>query len=271
MATSIYKRNTSEGQNCRFSCSEVLYPSRKPMNQAASTSHAFSNEKMICVECFRTKGEGDFKQPCQNPRCHFYLCCPSTSKGGIYSSEIPLSFSKEVGHDRKAKAVCGIPKSSCSSQLYPSWKTHTFVPGMVSAPQIAVPKTRSKSTSASSASGGVVSIPKLLCGYQTREKAKLYHSRMMSLPECADSFLDKEGHGDLVEDSFVTSPLLLDYSDRVDEDRVRAIMFNYMRVASYSLGYKPLVLCILFILHSSTGLPWRPTVELVAHLEGLPE
>ena len=199
------------------------------MNQAANNA---VSEKMICVECFRTRGDGDFKLPCQNPRCHFYLCCPSSSKGGIYSNEMPLSFSKEVGHDRKTK-VCSIPKSSCSSQLSTKeqiWKNQSLGPGLMSAPQMAVPKTRSKSTSTISATGGVVSIPRLLCGYQAREKAKLYHSRMMSLPECADSIL---GRGDLVEDAFVASPLLLDYSERVDDDRVRRaiIIINYMRVA----------------------------------------
>lgn len=43
---------------------------------------------------------------------------------------------------------------------------------------------------------------------------------MMSLPECADSILGKEGGGDLVKDVLVASPLLLDYSETVDEDRV---------------------------------------------------
>ncbi len=71
-----------------------------------------------------------------------------------------------------------------------------------------------------------MSIPRLLCGYQARGKASMYHSRMMSLPECTNSILGKEMGGDVVEDAFVASPLLFDYSERVDEERVRSVVVD---------------------------------------------
>lgn len=209
-------------------------------------------EKMICVECFRTKGDGDLKLPCQNPRCHFYLSTStsnfSTSKGSTYpsvSNAYP-SFNKEVGYDRKAKYSPSPQKSTadynggCPGQISvneKAWKNQPLGPGLLSVPHtMPVQKTRSKSTSTTNTTGGNTRLQKLLSGYPAplllnKDGGKKYlHSRMMSLPEYTDSFLGGEGRGDLVEDAFVASPLLVDYGERVDEDRVRWTQCSFVTV-----------------------------------------
>ena len=230
------------------------------MNQTRPGHAVSHSEKMICVECFRTRGDGDFRQSCQNPRCHFYLTSPSSSRDVFPTKEMPISFNKEVGYDRKAK-LCSIPKSS-SSQLSTKeqiWKIPSLGPGLMSVPQIAMTKTRSKPTSTVSSTGGVMSIPRILCGCQARAKSNLYHSRMMSVPESTDSFMGKERGGDLVEDAFVASPLLLDYTERLDEDRV-SVLASYM-IPVWDGPYRPPIHFFLFCLICWIQFPFVPETD----------
>lgn len=196
------------------------------MNQAKRNSGVGvgNSEKMICVECFRAKGDEDLKMPCQNPRCHFYLCTPSghsSSRQEMYSNEmLSPSFNKEVGHDRKSKPYC---YESYPSQLSSKdWRSQSSA----NMPHTSSQKMRSKSASTSSGSGGNASMQKFLntslVSSKEGGKQKFFRSHYVSLPEYADSYLGRECQlqGDLVEDAFVSSPLLMDYGERV-EDRVR--------------------------------------------------
>ena len=203
--------------------------SQAARNAGVSLMHP---EKMICVECFRTKGDADLKLPCQNPRCHFYLCTPidlsPCGENNMFQTDTSSSFNKEVGYNRKTKRCFGInpsqmPKNNKMWGYRPSSPVH----GHLSVPQVMIQKTRSKSASATS-SGNNMSIRKILSGSilnsKDVERMKMLHSHTMSLPEYADSLLMQEGLGELVEDTFVSSPLP-DYGERVEEERVSRI-FN---------------------------------------------
>ena len=95
-----------------------------------------------------------------------------------------------------------------------------MAPAGLKVPRMTLQKSPSKSVS----NTGGVRIRRLLSSeYQTpmvteREGAKLFHSRVMSMPEYTD-----EGVGDLVEDAFISSPLT-DNGERIDKDRVRRIL-----------------------------------------------
>lgn len=239
MVTSVYKWKTS--QYCDFElflflrtvATRVLLsaPSQPDMSQAAQGNNGLQNghsDKMVCGECFLAKCDGELKLPCQNPKCHFY--CPSASFSGlsggdVFSSEVATpslapSFNKEVGHDRKGKFCYGASDHLGASQTYSRWRKEPLVPGLLSA--MAVQKVRSKSLSAATPSGGSLNIQRVLGGHdplvpnKDLKTANLYRSRMMSLPECAADPLC-EGGRDLVEDSFVSSPLLLDYGRGYDK------------------------------------------------------
>lgn len=198
---------------------------------------------MICVECFQAKGDGDFKLPCHDQRCHFYT---PVYNGDIFNNSITSpSFNKEVGHDRKSK-FCYSPHKTADflGGLHPvpassGDKTWRNEPLGQSLPHPQMQKARSKSLSTTSTSGASVNIQQLLGSQTPREK---FHPRMMSLPDCVatDSFLEKEGGSDLVEDAFVSSPLLTSYSEREDdEDRVRR-----------SLGWAELRNCLCGNIHT---------------------
>ena len=202
------------------------------------------SDKMICVECFRTKSDGDLKLPCQNPRCHFYRSscdsnCLSSSecRADFHSNEVPIlyhgsSFNKEVGHDRKSKLSCKPSAVACQNMPFAAkemlWKNEPLSPalfnGSSSNVMARVQKSHSKSspTASTSSSGGNLSIQRLLSAQasQIANKEK-FQSRVMSLPDYRDSYLGREVGRDLVEDSFISSPLLEDYGERGEEEKVR--------------------------------------------------
>lgn len=254
MVTSAYKRNSTR----RFHSSELHFPaqvllssSSPRMSQATRSNGGIKNghsEGMICVECFRAKGDdGDLKLPCQNPRCHFYcnsLTLSSQSTGDVFTSEIPSpssnsSFNKEVGHDRKTKCYNSRKTSDYDLGGYQPgqvssknkvWRTEQQLgPGLLSAPHVMaqMQKGRSKSLSTASTSGGGMNIQRLLNSQPpVLRKPDYFRCHMMSFPDCADSYLGKEVGRDLVEDAFVSSPLMTDYSENGDEDRVRRSLIS---------------------------------------------
>lgn len=187
------------------------------------------SDKMICVECFRTKGDGDLKVPCQNPRCHFYICSPARKE---LFHDTPVSFNKEVGHDRKTKPRLNLghlPNCQGVGQISKSkmWGYQPLSQAHLSIPQVMAQKIRSKSVTSASI-GGNMSIQKILSGCcqtpltdmsKDGDKSRLFHSRMMSLPECSDPLLVRDG-GELVEDAFLSSPLA-DYGERIEEEKVK--------------------------------------------------
>lgn len=219
------------------------------MSQATRSSGVgvgHSSEKMICVECFRSKGDGHLKMPCQNPRCHFYLCTPSsfvTSRQDIHPTDMQChlpsslskkagqqaspSFNKEVGHDRKNKPPCHKTSAVHPGQLSGREKVWPVDPGIFNAPLGNMPAQRIHSWATPAGSeGNTNSIQKLLADYHTSlllnkeaRKPKYLHSHLVSLP---GSYLGREAQGDLVEDAFFSSPLLTDYEEGLEEDRVRA-------------------------------------------------
>lgn len=71
-----------------------------------SASISVASDAMVCVECFRMKGDQDLKAPCQNPRCYFYLqvpgCDPQAAAQLQRDSAMSPgpAFNKEVGCDR---------------------------------------------------------------------------------------------------------------------------------------------------------------------------
>ena len=211
------------------------------MNQAkrASSFGVGHSEKMICVECFRAKGDEDLKVPCQNPRCHFYLCTPSSFKAPrqeVYPNE-PLSpsFSKEVGHDRRSRPTSHtLSADDYSGQLCSKeWQSHPLSPGLS---QTSLQKMRSKSTSTSASYGGSASMLKLLnnsfAATKEGDRQKFLRSHFASLqsPDYTEPYLGRESQlqGDLVEDAFVSSPLLVDYGERVtDKVSLQAVIIHY--------------------------------------------
>ena len=231
--------------------------------------HSSSSSTMICVECFQAKGDGDFKLPCHDQRCHFYT---PVYNGDIFHNNITSpSFNKEVGHDRKSK-FCYSPHKTGADFLggfHPgpvstgdkTWRNEPLgqnLPHVMAQMQ----KTRSKSLSTASTSGAGVNIRQLLGSQTPNKEREKFHPRMMSLPDCVatDSFLGKEGGSDLVEDAFVSSSLLTSYGEREDEDRVRR----------RSLGWEWRFIHVL-LLHArsptcSILLKW--TVQSAALLEG---
>ena len=236
MVTSDYKWKSS--QYCDFELFLFLHtiparvlsssPSLPEMSQAAQGQGGQQNghsDKMVCRECFLAKCDGELKLPCQNPKCHFYCSSASLSSlpgDDVFSSEIappPFapSFNKEVGHDRKGKFCYGSSEYLGTCQALSKdkmWRKEPLVPGFLNS--MAVQKVRSKSLSTAPTSGGSMNIQRLLGGQdplipnKDLKTANLYRSRMMSLPECPADPLCKGGR-DLVEDSFVSSTLLLDY------------------------------------------------------------
>lgn len=222
------------------------------MSRSAGVSLGHS-EKMICQSCFRTKGDGDFKLPCQNPKCHFYLCTPnslSSYGGDVYPSELSLSpsFNPEVGFDRKTRPYLRSPQNlktldyfgqDCSSQLT------SKSPKMPHATTL--PKTRSKSTNSATGTAGL-NIQRLLSSYQSSrilQKDKHCHSRMVSLPEYTDSYLRR----DLVEDAFASSPLLIGYGGK-DEDRVRRSLQHAYSTFTDGIFYTCCIFCIVLYHHT---------------------
>ena len=210
------------------------------MSQATRTKGGGSgslglSDKMICVECFRTKSDGDLKLPCQNPRCHFYRsscdsnCFSSECRADFHPTEVPTpngsSFNKEVGHDRKSKLSCKPPAGACQNMPFAAkemmWKNEPLSPTLFNGSSSnVVQKSHSKSSPTASTSG--LSIQRLLSAQasQIANKAK-FQSRVMSLPDYRDSYLGREVGRDLVEDSFISSPLLVDYGERGEEEKVR--------------------------------------------------
>ncbi len=214
--------------------------------QRAPEVDVMQSEKMICVECFRSNRDREAGHPCQNPRCYFYLCTPiivSSTRTQDFFQPTDISesfkFNKEVGYDRKSRPR---PYTSDNLSINPShllcqdnmWGSQPMAPAGLKVPQMTLQKSRSKSVS--NTGGG--RIRRLLSGeYQTPmvtgRGAKLFHSRMMSMPEYTESLLIHEGVGDLVEDAF--SPLT-DYGERIDKDRVRRTI-HFVELASFPGPY----------------------------------
>lgn len=173
------------------------------MSQAArSASFGVSHsDKMVCVDCFRTKGDGDMTLPCQNPKCHFYLGTPkaplSNSRDGVF----PNTFYKEVGHDRKTKTLSQEQIGSAGMMLRN--RMWGYQPSHVSMHQVTSQK------SASPGSGA--NLRRVLSSYggpfvEGKDKEKLRVHHPISLPNPAEYFLKCDGESELVEDAFLTSP-----------------------------------------------------------------
>lgn len=183
------------------------------------------SEKMVCVDCFRSKGDGDLKLACQNPRCHFYY------KEDLHQSVFSRTFSKEVGYDRKKSDLSQTPGDFLSpTHSSKMWAYRPSSPRLLKVPQVSSQKIRSKSTSATT--GGTVNIRKLLTCHQQvpfviskDEETSALHSRVTSLPEYIDSASVDES-GELVEDTFLCSPLSADY---LEKDRVSCISLSAIK------------------------------------------
>lgn len=204
-----------------------------------SSSVSVGTDAMVCVECFRMKGDQDLKVPCQNPRCYFYLQVPGCEFQRDSVSPGPI-FKKEVGYDRFSSGRVR-PKSSefllspgkrpnsssnsSSAQLQSNiWAFRPENKGYMgtgkSSTQQTSLKTRSQSIStgssnrASANNNGGLSTTNInhrvnMQSSAEIEKAKLLRKRMMSMPLVAgmESLMDSGESDSLVEDAFLSSPL----------------------------------------------------------------
>ena len=205
-----------------------------------SASISVASDAMVCVECFRMKGDEDLKVPCQNPRCYFYLRVPCCDPQRDSMSPGP-AFNKEVGCDRSAGgggrvalkqrpsqssdfllSHCGGGSGDRSAQSKPAMNSiWAFKPEnkayMGKLTQHPSPN-KMRSQSISVGSGIINSKAGLQCPSQRAhttmhptlseaEKAKFMRSRMMSIPLVAGMESLMDGEGELVEDAFLSSPL----------------------------------------------------------------
>ena len=203
-----------------------------------SSSVSVGTDAMVCVECFRMKGDQDLKVPCQNPRCYFYLQVPGCDPQRDSVSPGPI-FKKEVGYDRSSSGRVR-PKSSefllspgkrpssssnsSSAQLQSNiWAFRPENKGYMgtgkSSQQTSL-KTRSQSISIGTNTGASainnrgpsttnVNHRVNMQSSAEIEKAKLLRKRMMSMPLAAgmESLMDGGDSDSLVEDAFLSSPL----------------------------------------------------------------
>lgn len=215
-----------------------LPPLSKMSGRSASVN--VGTDAMVCVECFRMKGDQDLKVPCQNPRCYFYLQVPGCDPQRDSVSPGPI-FKKEVGYDRSSSSGRVRPKpsdfllspgkrpnsssSSGNAQLQSNiWAFRPENKGFMGGggKQSQMSKMRSQSisvnnvASASSNRGLSTNVNHRMNNTHTSaeiEKIKLRNRhRLMSMPLIAgmESLMDGGGVGEsdsLVEDAFLSSPL----------------------------------------------------------------
>lgn len=190
-----------------------------------SASISVASDAMVCVECFRMKGDQDLKAPCQNPRCYFYLqvpgCDPHSPQRNSQSPG-PI-FRKEVGCDRSSSTTGRAAKpsrpiqspdfllSSQVDQLNKSNNVWAFRPEnkwYMSQPQQSSKQMRSQSISTAASAVKVPSASHRV-SISDVERSKLMRKRMMSMPLVAgmESLMDDSESDLLVEDAFLSSPL----------------------------------------------------------------
>lgn len=196
------------------------------------------SEKMFCIDCFRTKGDGDVSIRCQNPKCHLYLGTPTSSRDDdVFNTRTSGLFSREVGHDRKMKSL---PQEHVGSQIGSGlmstnrmWGYQASNSSHVSMHQVTEQKPRSKSVSASP--GDSRNLRKLLSSFQGQgslvEGKVKQHPRFLSLSSTTGSFLKCNGEGELVEDLFLTGP----FTNYGEDDKVSniytIIIIMYVRIS----------------------------------------
>ena len=196
-------------------------------------------DTMICVECFRSKGDNELTIPCQNPRCHFYLQLPrdkyqrypSESYAERPSTTDSTTFSKEVGHDRhqRQKLLSNSsyhPSSKPSSPdvwAYQPEKQSFRMPQYTSHQQKdALQRFRSQSISSNSEKSKMARGSNHYTHYQRLGESS--RSRLMSMPMSMECLPDQGG--DLVEDAFLPSPGLTDVTEGIPEDVVSQMFSN---------------------------------------------
>ena len=213
------------------------------MSQAArSASLGVSHsDKMVCVDCFCTKGDGDMTLACQNPKCHFYLGTSkdllSNSRNGVFSD----TFYKEVGHDRKTKAL---NQEKIGSGTMSTNKMWGYQPSHVSMHQVTVPNPRCKPMTASP--GDHANLRRFLGSYRgplvdgkERQQLGVHHPQLMLLPNSSEeSFLNCDGEGELVEDAFLTGSTFTDDYEKVS-------IYIFIILIQYLINYLYYYFCIL--------------------------
>ena len=235
MATREHKRNIHGALLNNILCFKTAEKFAQPLTKMSGRSASVSvgTDAMVCVECFRLKGDQDLKVPCQNPRCYFYLQVPGCDPQRDSESPGPI-FKKEVGYDRSSSGRVR-PKpsdfllspgkrsssSSSSNAQFPSdiWAFRPENRGFMSGrPSQQSSKIRSQSISVGSSGASANNNRGLSANVNHRvnmqssaeiEKAKLMRKRMMSMPLVAgmESLMDGGESDSLVEDAFLSSPL----------------------------------------------------------------
>ena len=202
------------------------------MMSGRSASVSVGADAMVCVECFRMKGDQDLKVPCQNPRCYFYLQVPGCDPQRDSVSSGPI-FKKEVGYDRSSYGRVR-PKPSdfllspgkrpnsgkTSNAQLPSSSVWAFRPeykGYMCG-RLSQQSNKVRSQSISVGSSGVLAnnnrglsatVNHRVNVQSSAEIEKAKRKRMMSMPLVAgmESLMDSGDSDSLVEDAFLSSPL----------------------------------------------------------------
>ena len=204
-------------------------PLTKMSGRSASVS--VGADAMVCVECFRMKGDQDLKVPCQNPRCYFYLQVPGCDSQRDSVSPGPIF--KEVGYDRSSSGRVRPkssdfllspgkrPSNSSNAQLQSNiWAFRPENKGYMGGKLSSQRSSKIRSQSISIGSNGALANNNrgLSANVNHRmnmqssaeiEKAKLLRKRMMSVPLVTgmESLMDGGESDSLVEDAFLSSPM----------------------------------------------------------------
>ena len=238
MATREHKRNTHGAllNNNIILCFKTAEKFAQPQTEMSGRSASVSvgADAMVCVECFRMKGDQDLKVPCQNPRCYFYLQVPGCDPQRDSVSPGPI-FKKEVGYDRSSSGRVRPkpsdfllspgkrPSSSSSSNAQLQSNIWAFRPenkGYMGGKPSSQQSSKIRSQSISIGTNGALTNNDMGLNANVNhrmnmqssaeiEKAKLLRKRMMSVPFVAgmESLMDSGESDSLVEDAFLSSPL----------------------------------------------------------------
>lgn len=206
--------------------SSNVYRQIPARSQGRSASISESNQSMVCVDCFRAKGDSELRIPCQNPKCHFYLQQPQATRGiiparrhaSVSHAEYYLSdpsyrptFNREVGHDRRGR-VSTHPQftypSRPSTSNYQIWAYPPVSPsGTLYSNRMNDHSMKMRSQSLSLVGEDVDNNRPGVAFHNDKGSLSHLRARIMSVPVSEVNHLLGQDCGELVEDAFVSSPL----------------------------------------------------------------
>ena len=223
-STGSLREYKSTGLTDRDMSSSNVYRQIPARTQGRSASISESNQSMVCVDCFRAKGDSELRIPCQNPKCHFYLQQPQVNKGiipvrrhaSVSHAEYYLSdpgyqptFNREVGHDRRGKVAPQFTyPSRPSTSNYQIWAYPPVSPsGTLYSNRMNGHTMKMRSQSLSLVGEDVDDNQSGVSFHNDKISRSRLRARMTSVPVSEGNQLLEQDYGELVEDAFVCSPL----------------------------------------------------------------